>query len=248
MLLPVATAAEPAPGNYPPCTHGRSAPVTDLSNGEARYCIVLCRVAVVTERERAPACQRKGSAESWRVTESLTFLSVWLTAPPFIDMKIHSHTHTGTMKWGCRLSCFCWVALSMSSNLLFSVNLKILPFFSSLTSDTSGDHIQILSAAIQGCSRSCISQCHGPNLLAHTSKYLSYTFITLLPAVSSLSTQLSLEYPMMDWPLCSNCTTVSLCFLWPQLKTCISRSWSRIILVCFSSNSTITDVAPDIHI
>lgn len=39
------------------------------------------------QKERVPACQRKGSAESWRVTESLTSLSVWLTATPFIDME-----------------------------------------------------------------------------------------------------------------------------------------------------------------
>lgn len=47
-LAAAAAAAEPAPGNDSPCTHGRSVPVTDLSNGRAQYCIVLCRVAVVT--------------------------------------------------------------------------------------------------------------------------------------------------------------------------------------------------------
>lgn len=51
MSLSLAAAAETAPGNDSPCTHGRSVPVTDLSNGDAQYCIVLCRVAVVTEGE-----------------------------------------------------------------------------------------------------------------------------------------------------------------------------------------------------
>lgn len=46
-----AASAESAPGNDSPCIHGRSFPVTDLSNGDAQYRIVLCRVAVVTEGE-----------------------------------------------------------------------------------------------------------------------------------------------------------------------------------------------------
>lgn len=50
-LAAAAAAADTAPGNDSPCTHGRSVPVTDLSNGDAQYCIVLCRVAVVTEGE-----------------------------------------------------------------------------------------------------------------------------------------------------------------------------------------------------
>lgn len=51
MSLSLAAVAEAAPGNDSPCIHGRSVPVADLSNGDAHYCIVLCRVAVVTEGE-----------------------------------------------------------------------------------------------------------------------------------------------------------------------------------------------------
>lgn len=64
LSLAAAAAAESAPGNDSPCTHGRSVPVTDLSNGDAQYCIVLCRVAVVTEGESTSMPKKKGSAES----------------------------------------------------------------------------------------------------------------------------------------------------------------------------------------
>lgn len=40
------------------------------------------------QEERVSACQRKASALSWRVTASLTFLSVWLSAEPFIDTEM----------------------------------------------------------------------------------------------------------------------------------------------------------------
>lgn len=64
-LAATTTATEPAPGNDSPCSRGRSVPVTDLSNGDAQYCIVLCRVAVVTRGEEEYQCAtEKGSAES----------------------------------------------------------------------------------------------------------------------------------------------------------------------------------------
>jgi len=47
----LAADAGTAPGNDSPCIHGRSVPVTGLSNGNAQYCIVLCCVAVVTEEK-----------------------------------------------------------------------------------------------------------------------------------------------------------------------------------------------------
>lgn len=121
------------------------------------------------QKERVPACQRKGSAESWRVTESLTSLPVWLTALPFIDMETHTHEYNDrrTMKEAVG---FHVVVESFSPRSLFSVSLKILLFYSSVASHTSGDHIQIPDAVIQGCFGSCMSQCCRPNLHPHISR------------------------------------------------------------------------------
>lgn len=126
------------------------------------------------QKERVPACQRKGSAESRRVTVFLTFLSVWQTAASFIDMATHTWAQwQADNERSYTFSCFCW-AFSVSPYLLFSVNLRIVPFFSSATSHTSVDQIQIPGGAIQGCSRSCISS----KLPSHTSR--DWSSLTLL--------------------------------------------------------------------
>ncbi|KAJ4933842.1 hypothetical protein JOQ06_006651 [Pogonophryne albipinna] len=57
--------AESAPGNDSPCTHGRSVPVTDLINGHAQYCIVPCRVAVVTGGESTSMPKKKAAVDSF---------------------------------------------------------------------------------------------------------------------------------------------------------------------------------------
>lgn len=125
------------------------------------------------QKERVPACQRKGSAESWRVTESLTFLSVWLTAPPFIDTETHTHRHNDRLAMK-GFHVFCWVTLSMFPYLLLSVNLKILPFFLFSNIPLLCVWIQISGAAIQSFWGSSISA----NLLPHSSR--QWSSLTLL--------------------------------------------------------------------
>lgn len=163
------------------------------------------------QKERVPACQRKGSAESRRVTVFLTFLSVWQTAASFIDMATHTWAQwQADNERSYTFSCFCW-AFSVSPYLLFSVNLRIVPFFSSATSHTSVDQIQIHSRLQPKL-----------HIFKTTLPYLQrlvqpYTSITLLPTLWPLLAQLSSEYQndgvtsvLQSW------TTVTLCVFWTE--------------------------------
>lgn len=118
-----------------PCSGGRSVPVTDLSNGLTQYCVVplLCCCG-----NRWTENQHASEKVLQRVKESLTFLSLWLTAS-----ETHTHTHTlimtgNTVKKPVDFHVFVDFFPPRPPTSFFSVNLRILHF--SLKKKKSSPH------------------------------------------------------------------------------------------------------------
>lgn len=159
------------------------------------------------QKERVPACQRKGSAESWRVTESLTFLSVWLTAPPFIDTE--THTHTGTMTgWQWKVFMFFVESRSPCSlTCFYQSTLKFCHFFSLVTSRSSVYEFRSRVLPFKASVEAAYLQTSSPIAPDSGPASHSYNFAPTLFA------QLSSEYPMMEWPLYSSVGRLSHCLM-----------------------------------
>lgn len=188
MSLSLASAAaETTPGSDSPCTHGRSVLANELSNGDAQYSIVLCCVAVVTgETTSMPKKRFCRELKRNRISD----LPLCEADSGFIYRHGGAHTRTATMtgwQWNEQnVFMFLYaVAFFVSPYLLFSVNLKIAPFLSSVKSHTSVDQIQIPAVPFK------LPKLH---IFKTTLPYLQrvvqpYTFITLLPTL---------------WPLLAN--------------------------------------------
>ena len=176
------------------------------------------------QEERVPACQRKrfcGAPKSHPIPD----LSV--CAADCAAIYRHGHTlHNDRPQWK-RLSLFHVSVGSLFLRVLLpalSVNLKIQPFFTWVTSLASLDQMQIL---VPCHSRPLWTLSPTPPLVVQP-----YTFLTFQAKLSS-------EYPMMDWPLESEWTTVTLGVFWPQSKKYISRNHSRTVLLSLPWHSDI---------
>lgn len=228
MSLSLASAAaETTPGSDSPCTRGRSVLANELSNGDAQYSIVLCCVAVVTgETTSMPKKRFCRELKRNRISD----LPLCEADSGFIYRHGGAHTHGHndrlTMKGAERFHVLYAVAFFVSPYLLFSVNLKIAPFLSSVKSHTSVDQIQIPAVPFK------LPKLH---IFKTTLPYLQrvvqpYTFITLLPTL---------------WPLLANSPRKTQCWsdsctsemdtLSFELKT--GGSCLHIVVVCTPSAS-----------
>lgn len=188
MSLSLAAAAETAPGNDSPCTRGRSVPVTDLSNGNAQYCIVLCRVAVVTEGESTSMPKKRFCRElrSHRNSD----LSVCVADCTTIYRHADTHNDRLAMKG---FHVFVESRSPCSHTCFYQSTLKFCHFFFSLVTSRSSvyefrSRVLPFKASVEAAylqTSSPIAPDSGP--ASH-----SYNFTPTLFA------QLSSEYPMME--------------------------------------------------
>lgn len=175
------------------------------------------------QKEGAPACQSRGSAESWRVTESLTFLSVWLAVLLFIDTETHTQTRTLT---GVQRSHV--VVGSFSPCSLFSVSLKILQHPTPL-GITFKSLMLSFKAALEAACLCAPVQTNTPTLAD-----IRAAFLCLHSQCWGLRVLLSLEYAMMAWPSIQGRTAPTL-----SLLTWSGNLSQGVLLLCFDYNSNI---------
>lgn len=168
-VITLCAAAETAPGNDSPCSRGRSVPVTDLSNGDAQYCIVLCRVAVVTGGESTSTLQKRFC---WELKcHCISDLSVCVAdcAAIYRHWDTHRHSDRPAMKEAVGFHVFVAIYSPALLTCFSQSTLKCCPIFGSVESHISGDQMQFPGAAIQACCGSYTSACYGPNLYTHAS-------------------------------------------------------------------------------
>ena len=112
MSLFLATVAAAAPGSGSPCTHSRSVPVADLSNGHAQYSVVFRCIVVVTERERSPLRQRRN-------IEVLNGQSV------YVFFVTQQKSFTPVDSGGFEVVISCWETNWCSGNVIINWNFHV---------------------------------------------------------------------------------------------------------------------------